>query len=405
VAARKRALRADSERGRVMTSDTVTEVTKQSWFSRIGGAIKGVAFGFVLFVLAFPLLFWNEGRAVERQKTLEEGSGSVVSVAADSIDPANDGKLVHASGTASTVTTLTDSVFGVSASALKLKRTVEMYQWQESSTSETKDKIGGGQETVTTYSYATDWSSTVVNSANFKEPTGHQNPGAMAYESEEFVADPVVLGAFTLSPSLVSMIGGYQSLALPSDTPVPAALKYKAKLQGNGFYVGANPSAPQVGDLRVTFELTPFADVSVIAQQTGDTFVPYQAESGGTIQLLQTGIRTADEMIEAAEESNKVMTWVLRLVGLLLMFFGLTTVLRPLSVGADVLPVLGNLVGAGVGIISFLIAAALSLTTIAIAWVFFRPVVGFIILAVVVGLIVTIVLLVKSARQKVAAQA
>lgn len=47
-----------------MAPDVVTEVTKQSWFSRIGGSFKGVAFGALLVIAAIPLLFWNEGRAV-----------------------------------------------------------------------------------------------------------------------------------------------------------------------------------------------------------------------------------------------------------------------------------------------------------------------------------------------------
>ena len=52
-----------------------TETTRQSWFSRIGGAFKGILVGGLLFLVAFPLEFWNEGRAVYRSKTLAEGKG------------------------------------------------------------------------------------------------------------------------------------------------------------------------------------------------------------------------------------------------------------------------------------------------------------------------------------------
>jgi hypothetical protein len=57
---------------------------------------------------------------------------------------------------------------------------------------------------------------------------------------------------------------------------------------------------------------------------------------------------------------------------------------------ADVLPFLGSMVGAGTGIISFLLAACLSLITIAVAWIVYRPVLGIILLVVAVGLMILI---------------
>ena len=44
-----------------MSNDSFTEVTGQSWFSRLTGAITGVLIGIVLFLISFPLLWWNEG--------------------------------------------------------------------------------------------------------------------------------------------------------------------------------------------------------------------------------------------------------------------------------------------------------------------------------------------------------
>ena len=132
-----------------MSSDSYTEVTSQSWFSRLGNAFKGIVVGIIMVVIAFPLLFWNEGRAVKRYKTLKEGGGAVISVAADKVDAANQGKLVHMTGMATTEENLVDTSFGVSSQAIKLKRYVEMYQWQEESKSKEKKKLGGGTETVT----------------------------------------------------------------------------------------------------------------------------------------------------------------------------------------------------------------------------------------------------------------
>jgi len=68
------------------------------------------------------------------------------------------------------------------------------------------------------------------------------------------------------------------------------------------------------------------------------------------------------------------------------MLLGLNLIFKPLSVLADVLPILGTLVEMGTGIVAFIIALVLSILTIGIAWVAYRPVLGIslIVLAVVV---------------------
>ena len=70
-----------------------------------------------------------------------------------------------------------------------------------------------------------------------------------------------------------------------------------------------------------------------------------------------------------------------------MMFFGLSMVFKPLSVLADVLPILGDLVEMGMGFVAGLIALVCSLITIAVAWIFFRPVLGIILLVIAGALI------------------
>ncbi len=381
-----------------MTEDNFTEVTQESWFGRIGGAIKGILVGLILFIVAFPLLFWNEGRSVKEYKTLKEGGGAVISVTSDTVDAANTGKLVHMTGKASTEATLKDPVFGVAANALKLKRVVEMYQWKETSHSETKKKLGGGTETVTTYTYSKTWADKAISSTSFKDPAEHRNPGTLPYESREQVADMVSLGAFTLSSSLVGQINNFEPLPVSNDTPVPATLKGKAKAYETGFYIGADPASPQLGDVRIEFKAANPTVVSVIAKQVSNTFEPYSAKAGGTIEMLQTGVHTADAMIQEAQESNRILTWILRAAGFILMLIGLSLIFKLLSVLADVLPILGDIVGAGTGIISFLSAAVLSLITIAVAWIVYRPLLGVALIVVAAGLTIAIRGKLKSAK-------
>lgn len=381
-----------------MSNDSFTEVTHQSWFSRIGSAIAGVLFGFILFLIAFPLLFWNEGRAVQRYKTLKEGSGAVVSLTSDSVDASNDGKLIHTTGKADTDEMLSDPVFNVSMNALKLKRVVEMYQWKEKSRSKKEKKVGGGETTKTTYSYSKTWSDKPINSSKFKKPEGHENPGSIPYESRELIAEKVTLGEYQLSASLVEQIKNFKSLPIKGDAPLPQAIQDSAKIHDASYYIASNPSSPQVGDTRIKFKVVKPTEVSVVAKQVGSTLGRYTTTVGGTIELLQTGVHSADAMFQKAHESNKMLTWILRAVGYFMMFAGLALIFRPLSVLADIVPIFGTIVGAGTGLIAFLLSTMLSLLTIAIAWIVFRPLLGIALVVVVVGLTLAIFGKLKSAK-------
>jgi hypothetical protein len=163
-----------------------------------------------------------------------------------------------------------------------------------------------------------------------------------------------------------------------------------AEFHGNGIYLGDNPSSPQIGDLRITYHIVAPTEVSIISRQIGQSFEPYRAKTGGTINMLNLGIVGAVNMFQQAHQSNVIWTWIFRLGGFILMLIGVAMILRPLSVLADVIPFLGNIVGAGTGILSFLIAAPFAFLTVAVAWLRYRPVIGIsllILAAVATGLI------------------
>ncbi|MCI5137675.1 MAG: hypothetical protein D3922_04495 [Candidatus Electrothrix sp. AR1] len=131
-------------------------------------------------------------------------------------------------------------------------------------------------------------------------------------------------------------------------------------------------------------------EVSIVAQQNSSGLGPYHAQAGGDIELLQVGMHTAEAMFQKAQSDNTILTWALRAAGFFLMMIGLSMIFKVFSVLADVLPFLGSIVEAGTGFIAFLLAGVLSLITIAVAWIVFRPLLGIILLAIAVGLIVLI---------------
>ncbi|MCX6867631.1 MAG: TMEM43 family protein [Verrucomicrobia bacterium] len=373
-----------------MSDDTFTETSSQSIFGRLGDAIKGVLFGIILIPAAIILLFWNEGRAVKTAASLKEGAAAVVSVSQDAVLPANEGKLIHLNGEATTGDVVGDAMFGLSQNAIRLTRTVEMFQWKEEMKSETRKKLGGGTETQTTYNYTKTWSDEPIPSADFKKPDGHQNPDAMIAKTLATTAGHVTLGKFTLPAEIIGMMRGDQPLALTDAdlAKLPAELKAKVKCVGDAFYLGADPATPAIGDQRVKFTVLKPATFSILARQTGQALDAYPTKSGRAIQRVEAGSVPADAMFQHAKTENTMVTWGLRLLGMLLMALGFGLILRPLSTVADVLPFLGDLVGMGTSIAALIVAAIISAVVIAVAWFAVRPMLSVALVVAAIGVLI-----------------
>jgi hypothetical protein len=369
-------------------------VTHESWFSRLGGSIKGVVVGLILFAISFPILFLNEGRAVNTAKALQEGATSVIEASSQTIDPANEGKFVHVTDQASTDAILEDELFGISVNGIRLNRRVEMLQWKEKQEQQQRKKIGGGTETVTTYSYEREWSPELITSSRFQEATAHHNPASMPFEQLTKEASDVFVGSFRLPKALAQQITVTEPLEVSLDKVqkewAEGLRPYRDDATGaNGFYWSraSGSSESQIGDVRVLFSVTRPVEVSIMAQQIRDTFTPYTASNGRQLNMLAVGTVSADQMIATAAAENSMWTWVLRAVGAILMLIGLSLIVRPLSVLADVLPPVGAVVEMGTGLVALVIAGALSLATISFAWLFYRPLIGVPLLLLGVGLI------------------
>lgn len=382
-------------------SDSFTEVTEQGWLSQITGSIKSVLVGLILFVVAFPALFINEGCYVKTKKALEEGQGAVVSVDPGKVDPGNEGKLVHMIGEATTDAVLTDDEFGVSENAIKLRRSAEMYQWDEEVKTKTTKKTGGKKVTEKTYSYKMVWSEDLINSSNFKKPDGHQNPASMPFNSDEWTADEVTLGAFKLSDTLVGSINKWEGVEATEENlaSLPEDMKARAQISNGGIYIG-NPSSPAVGDTRINFKAVKPTTVSLYASQVSNTFEPYVASNGKNLIRLELGSHTANAMFEAAQSENVMMTWIIRIGGTIMMAIGISMVFSPLVAIANVLPFLGDLIQGGAFIFGGIVALALSFITISIAWLFYRPLIGIPLLLVGVGAVVGFIVLKKKGKSE-----
>ncbi|MEZ5909630.1 MAG: TMEM43 family protein [Hyphomicrobiaceae bacterium] len=365
--------------------DSFQETTSTSWLQRIQNSIAGIGVGLALFGGMITLLTWNEGRAVQTARSLAEGAGLVVSVPNTRVDSANQGKLIHATGPVKVAGRREDRAFGVSSEGVRLEREVEMYQWVEKKETKTRKKLGGGEETVTTYSYVREWSRKPINHTSFRQPQGRQNP-EMTYRDQAITAEKGDLGAFELDGSVLSRIGGAQPFPV-TDVSAEAIRRAmggnrRVTLQDGKIFVGYDPSRPEVGDYRVSYRVVPVGPITVVGRQSGKGFAAYQTKAGDSLLMVRRGEQSAETVFKDAQKSNRTLTWILRAVGLVGMFIGVTMLLAPLGVVADVIPFLGSIVRLGTGFAALLVTAVVGSLTIAIAWLYYRPIVGIAVLLV-----------------------
>ena len=351
------------------------KVTTTSYGGRLKNALSGVGMGFVMLIAGTVLLFWNEGRTVKTTKMLKEAQGVCVELGdIEQVNADMNGKMIHASGLAATEEVLTDGMFDISLNAIKLIRSTEYYQWVEHQKSETRDKVGGGQETITTYTYSKEWVSSPVSSSSFEDPQyrGINNDVLLKVEPQTWQAQNVSFGAYTFPEGLISQMNNSEPLTVELKPEVTEFFEKEfhrvydvsasdsfVHPNGNVLYLGLNPNNPKVGDVRVTYKKVLPGEVSILAKVNGNTFEKFTAKNGYSMMTI----------------------------GFLLIFFGFKNIFNIITQLLKVLPFLANIADLGINLVAGVLAIVWTLVVIAVAWLFYRPVLGIILLVIAGALI------------------
>ncbi|MBQ7608077.1 MAG: TMEM43 family protein [Desulfovibrionaceae bacterium] len=374
---------------------------ESSFFERFAKSLFGILFGIVLLIVGLGLLWWNEGDFVHTRDALREAAGTTEELEDLShVRHELDGHLVHAIGEALANEQLRDRDFGFAVRALSLKREVEYYQWVEKSHTETRKKLGGGEEEITTYQYVGEWVDSPVSSTTFVDPeakTRYTNSIRLDLKDTMVSARSATLGAYRLPTFLIDElpVSDLQDLNLkPADRRSLAARMHAdpalIHVDGNCVYLGHSPNLPEIGDVRVHFYAAIEGTISILARTAKNSFEPYQAGNGKKIFAAEYGTLSAHELYVEKERSNVLNTWLIRVLGIVLVTFAVWLLLEPISVLASILPILGSLVEAGSLLVSLCVGLALSFAVMAIAWIAYRPLIGCALLA--IGLLFAILL-------------
>ena len=372
----------------------VTQTTRTTYGQRLKNSGSAIVGGLIMFVIGTIILFWNEGRTIKTTRMIKQADKECVELPeVGTLDPSFDGKLVHLTGFATTEETFADSTFGIFANdILSMKREVEYYQMVERTETETKKKLDGSEEQITTYYYDEKWVSDPVDSKDFYDSDRREaNWTLVTCEDREYVAQEAVVGAYKLPESMVASLSNEKRMDIHPDQEYLDAIDEIAKrnfytrkdlvqVADNSVYIGLNPAQPAIGDVRVRFYAVPKENVSILARIQGDSFAEFVHKNGKSMRLIRDGVVSKDEMIEQEKAANKALAWGLRILGFLLIYFGLKNIFKFVDSLFKIIPIVTNIVSFGIGLACFIVALAWSIIVISVGWIFYRPVLGIIML-------------------------
>ena len=431
-------------------NDVFTSVSHRSFGDNLLESIKGFLIGLVLFVAAFPVLWWNEGcvDSADIAKT-------AVVVKSDAAGSDGEGKLVAVTDKLAATELVGDPEMLAPGAYVELRRDVEMYAWIEKKESRTEKRLGGGSDVITTYTYKLDWTSSPASSDSFEHPEGHENhrldvrssvfhPALAQVGGFSFAAGEAKLPPAT-SIDLTAEMVKVPAIAPPAPPPAPvtsakappgkkplpvkapppkkpdpkqvepkpedadtdaAAAADPAATAGpfrfvtSVLYRGADaPERPTPGDVRVTFKaVTPGKLVTLYGTRAGNSVLPFDFE--GKERLFRVIEGTHQQAIATLHGEYTTRLWGVRAAGFFMIWFGLALVIGPFNAVLDIVPFIGRSGRFLTGLVMFPVAAVLAGITIVVSAIAHSTVLLVITVVVFIGGIVAFVILRKNAAQK-----
>lgn len=415
-------------------ADSVSVTSHHSYGSRVGNSLKAILWWIILVWFSIRLLAWNENNYVKQKAALKEWASLVNETTAEQINSELEWKEVHLYGeTASIAEALQDSTFWIITDDLKLKRTVEMYQWHENSREECHDNYGWSEDCETTYTYEKWWDDEAIDSNYFQKSEWHENPSNREFNSDTQEKSPITLWVYTLTTVFTDQLTNYktinlneQNIKIPEkyqnnpntitqetttedaiennndsylygdtentgdventggienteENPVTDSISTTSNenfhIYDNYIYIWKNPNEPAIWDLKITFSSVKTWTISIVWKQIWNELSSYTVSNWRQINLLELWNVTAEDMFLHAQQANKEMTRLLRLVWLFLMYCGFAAMFKFIETLAKVIPFLSKIIWIWTGIIALWLTIVVWFITIWIAWLTARPII------------------------------
>ncbi len=389
--------------------DQYVEYREVSWFTRIKEAIQGIGLGFLLIIICFCILIWNEGQTIVNQVAQQ-----AIPISSDVANNQHIGKLVITSGVITTNQTLGDNLFIQPGEYIAIARGVDIYSWEEEQAKDATTNVGGSQNQKITTTYQKRWvalddfnknisvhgNTNVISrstkSASFVYPQKHQNPSPTvenaAYKVNEAkigVSDldmssfalptsnsvneaygTKFTGKLQLSLQSIRPPAGFTHVELPTPTPLQLSQQNLISTAGvtnvgNYLYKGSGTLAsPNVGDLRMRYAVfNANTNVTVIGKLAeNNLIVPYVHRNNHRLYRLFTG--TESQALDRVKREDHLFTWGLRFLSLIFIWLGLRLIAEPMNVILDFIPIFGSIGRLTTGFSTLIVALIITISTI-----------------------------------------
>ena len=259
----------------VISSDVV--IVDKSYGERIKDSFWGFIIGIFLVIFSVPVIWIVEQDAVEyflilsrcRKGTRKITDSSMVTYQYDQRPIYLHGLLNIPYEDVAQAHRDLETGFELPQPVIRMKRTVEVYQWVQSSRQEEKRTV---------YNYDLKWSEADIDSNNFKESYGHYNPPRTPnIHSKTTDCSCPHVGAFQLSTEQVVKLGRFINCPITEFNSLIKLHKVERgpKYDSSTDYITYNGSlsAPTPGTMRISYEaIMTGSPVSLVAVQQGKTF-------------------------------------------------------------------------------------------------------------------------------------
>ena len=344
-----------------------------------------------------------------------------------------NGHLVYLKSTTSCDESLKDNQFPAvgTFNAVKLLRTVEMYQWQE----ERHER-----DHHVHYDYKEVWGETFIDSNGFNEQHRKNNSKDFFVRSEKFFAKDVHIGCYMLSEELKE-IAKNKTVIVPTEEMTRSAidkihqdmkeLGREFKIQDGYIFVCKDQIGTHNGDLRIKFFEVKCGPTTIVGQLEGTSFIKHQIESALREQqqtgssdgvwdenrgfcenccgmlcklaskltapiseilwIFEKDIATKEDVFDEVTREHKSKRNLYRVVGWVLSWLGIWIFFGPIVYLLSIFPLIGGLLSTLASwaalLFGLIVGTVLSVLVICIAWLFYRPLIslGLILLSVGLG--------------------